>query len=578
VVLYRGDAATGKAPGWSLASNRGTLAWVDVETGRETIVAVDVAVSKALVAPRGDRVAFTTPLRFERDGSQQILFDLLVSDSASSAAPRPVARDIRLDYDGAQFAWSPDGTRLAYRTAGVLASGDVFVAGLDGADPRLVSPGPHPPFTLLHQRIAPSWDAGGRHVVFADTSAVWAAPVTDGQLTAVARLAGRNLRLFATPNGVLSSADRGQSTLVLATDIRTGKMAFCRVRLPQAEPGAITPSPASCVARDGSVGGYGPTDGAAVSNDGSLLVFASQDASHAPDLYLARHGDVTAATRLSAIAPAFDRIVMGEQRIIEWQTGDGDSVGGVLLLPAGYEPGKRYPLITRVYGGIQPSRLYVDRFGVERPSIDNLQVLATRGYAVLLPDIVFKGDEEVVSQLPKIVLPGVERVAELGIADSARLGLMGHSFGGFNTIAILTQTPRFRAAVMSAGMADLVATYGQLGPDGTSYGIAVVEHGQFLMNGTPWEQPRRYLDNSPVWHLDRVTTPLLIVHGGADRAVAPFLAEEVFVGLRRLGKPVVYANYAGEEHHQATWSYANQLDYWNRVIAWFDWYLKAEHR
>lgn len=575
VVLYRGDAAAGKAPGWSLAWNRGDLTWVDVATGRESVVAADLHVSKALVAPRGDRVAFTTPKRFERDGSQQILFDLLVSDSAPSAAPRLLARDIRLDYDGAQFSWSPDGTHLAYRTAGVLASGDVFVIGLDAAEPRLVSPTPHPPFTVLHQRMAPSWDARGRHVLFADTGAVWAASLADGQLTAVARLAGQSVRLLTTSGGGVLSPDRGLTTLVIATDMRTGKTAFCRVRFPPTPEGAAE---SSCVARDGSVGGYGPNDGAAVSDDGTLLVFASQDASHAPDLYLARHGDVTAATRLTAIAPAFDRVVMGEQRIISWRTGDGDTVRGVLLLPAGYQTGKRYPLITRVYGGIQPSRLYVDRFGVERPAIDNLQVLATRGYAILLPDIVFKGEGEVLSQLPKIVLPGVERVVELGIADSSRLGLMGHSFGGFNTIAMLTQTSRFRAAVMSAGTADVVATYGQLLPDGTSYGIAVVEHGQFLMNGTPWEQPRRYLDNSPVWHLDRVTTPLLIVHGGADHAVAPFLAEQVFVGLRRLGKPVVYAKYAGEEHHQATWSYANQLDYWNRVIAWFDTYLKGERR
>ena len=97
---------------------------------------------------------------------------------------------------------------------------------------------------------------------------------------------------------------------------------------------------------------------------------------------------------------------------------------------------------------------------------------------------------------------------------------------------------------------------------------------QFLLNATPWEHPERYLENSRILRLDRVTTPLLIVHGGDDRAVAPFLADEVFVGLRRLGREVVYAKYAGEEHHQAQWSFANQLDYWTRVIAWFDEHLK----
>jgi dipeptidyl aminopeptidase/acylaminoacyl peptidase len=128
---------------------------------------------------------------------------------------------------------------------------------------------------------------------------------------------------------------------------------------------------------------------------------------------------------------------------------------------------------------------------------------------------------------------------------------------------------------MNAGLANVIGFYGEMADDGTAYGNFVAEQTIFHLNGTLWEQRSHYLENSPIFHLDRVQTPLLIVHGGADGAVAPFLADEVFVGLRRLGKEVVYAKYLGEGHHQSSWSLANQLDYWQRTLAFFDHHLKA---
>jgi dipeptidyl aminopeptidase/acylaminoacyl peptidase len=171
-------------------------------------------------------------------------------------------------------------------------------------------------------------------------------------------------------------------------------------------------------------------------------------------------------------------------------------------------------------------------------------------------------------------VPGVDKVIEMGIADPEALGVMGHSFGGYSTIAVITETTRFQAAMMSAGLANMFAGYGEMREDGTAYGLAVIEHGQFQVKGTPWEKPELYLENSPVFRFDRVETPLLITHGAADSAVNVSLADEVFVGLRRLGKEVEYARYTGEEHHQAQWRYPNQVDYWNRTIAWFDRFLK----
>ncbi|PYS69550.1 MAG: peptidase S9, partial [Acidobacteria bacterium] len=99
---------------------------------------------------------------------------------------------------------------------------------------------------------------------------------------------------------------------------------------------------------------------------------------------------------------------------------------------------------------------------------------------------------------------------------------------------------------------------------------------RMLTGGTPWEYRSRFIENSPIFYLDHVATPLLIFHGGDDSAVPPYCADEVFVSLRRLGKTVEYAKYSGEDHYPQYWSIANRTDYINRMLAWFDKYLKVQ--
>ncbi len=201
-----------------------------------------------------------------------------------------------------------------------------------------------------------------------------------------------------------------------------------------------------------------------------------------------------------------------------------------------------------------------------------MQLFATRGYAVLLPDAPQHLGTPMLD-LAKTILPGVNRVIELGIADPDRLGVMGHSYGGYSTLSLIVQTTRFKAAVISAGTGDLVASYGEMHKDGSTYQVPIMETGQGLMGGTPWQFLDRYIENSPVFHLDRIETPVLIVHGAEDQAVASFRGDEIFVGMRRLGKEAEYAKYEGEDHSPAYWSYPNQLDYCARLIQWFDKYL-----
>jgi dipeptidyl aminopeptidase/acylaminoacyl peptidase len=311
-----------------------------------------------------------------------------------------------------------------------------------------------------------------------------------------------------------------------------------------------------------------PVYGRAVSDDGQRVVYLAQDTQHGQDLWLA-DPEFRNLKQITQINPQLERYKMGSARLIEWHSLDGERLRGALLLPAGYQEGKRYPLIVKVYGGSSLSE-DLNLFGFARAPVDNLQLLATRGYAILLPDTKMRVGTPM-ADLMKTMLPGVNKVVEMGIADPDRLGLMGHSNGGYCTLSLITQTTRFKAAMMNAGPGNLISVYGQMRKDGTSYGVALGE--SFYMGRTLWNDRLGYIENSPVLFLDRVQTPLLIIHGGEDDAVSPFLTGEVFVGLRRLGKEVMYAKYEDEGHWQGAWSYANQVDSVNRMIAWFDEHL-----
>lgn len=213
----------------------------------------------------------------------------------------------------------------------------------------------------------------------------------------------------------------------------------------------------------------------------------------------------------------------------------------------------------------------------------NMQLLAARGYAVLMPSMPLRpspGDGGPASdpymELTKGVLPAIDKVIELGIADPARLTVMGQSYGGYSTYGLITQTNRFKAAMAMSGMVDLVSYYGifnspwryesysqeSLGQE------SVLESGQGRMGNPPWKDWGRYIRNSPLFYVDRVQTPLLVVHGDMDTAVPMEQAEEFFRALYRQGKRARFVRYWGEGH--VFTSPANIRDFWTQVYAWLD--------
>jgi dipeptidyl aminopeptidase/acylaminoacyl peptidase len=549
-----------ESPPWSLDYAKCDLAVIDVTSGHVQRVDRGHRISAYFLSPDGLRVAYTSPQSFLKPGSQQILFSVSLI-SLSSGGLRTVAHAVPLDFGGTSLSWSPSGLIFAYRTGGMEGKGDCYVVNATSGVAKNVSS-----FAERHAGYAsspPLWDAKGRDVFFTDGDTLWKAAPTASEATRVAKIPGHVIiRLIGNGTGTLWSQDGGDSTIVPAFDRASKQLAFYRVYLDSSRLEPLLRIEQSPAALELDLFG-------AVSVDGMRFAYFSQDSRHDMDLWLT-NPSFTSPRRLTHLNPQFDRHELGNARLVEWLSLDGELLQGALLLPAGYQPGTHYPLIVWVYGGDLGSD-YLGQFGLLGGPF-NLQLFATRGYAVLFPDVPQHLGTPM-ADLAKAVLPGVNKVIEMGIADENRLGVIGHSYGGYSVLSLLVQTRRFKAAVMEDGTGDLISSYGQMGSDGTAFGISGAEGGQELMGGPPWEFRDRYIENSPVFYFDRVVTPLLIVHGTEDISVAPFLGDEVFVNLRRLGKRVEYAKYQGQGHSLADWSRADQSDLWERVLTWFHTYL-----
>ncbi|MEO8432778.1 MAG: prolyl oligopeptidase family serine peptidase [Acidobacteriota bacterium] len=542
---------------------RRDLGLVDAETGEVRRIAKGVRIGSYVASPDRRRVAYSRLTKSEKPGAGQYLFDVVVQDFAG-ASPRVLATEQRLSLFANSMSFAPSADRVAWRLTGPLADDDVQVAPVTGGSSKRVAHNPHYEPDSGGEGDVPVWDPSGAAVYFTRNGKIWRAPA-DGSRPAAefASLPGGELEILAPRRQVLFSPDR-KSGVVVALDSGTKKIGFARVDL---QSGSVV----SIFSEARRYGGYGTEP--AISPDGSTVAYIAEDAQHPADIFV-RGGDLSRAVQVSEVAPALANRPFGRAEAIEWRDLDGNTLRGALVYPAGYEPGKRYPLIVKVYGGSSISN-DLNRFGYASASFENLQLYATRGYALLLSDSKLNVGSPMVD-LMKSVMPGIDKAVQVGLADPDRIGVTGHSYGGYSTLCLVTQSPRFKAAVMRAGMGDLVGAYGQLSPDGTNYGLAWAESGQGRMGGSPWEFRSRYLENSPIFYLDRVKTPMLIIHGNEDDAVQSNLADEVFTGLRRLGKTVTYARYQGENHWEGAWSYPNQLDSLQRSIAWFDRFLKAE--
>ena len=255
--------------------------------------------------------------------------------------------------------------------------------------------------------------------------------------------------------------------------------------------------------------------------------------------------------------------------MIEFKNAKGERLQASLYLPANYEKGKQYPTIVYIY-----ERLTQGHYQYGRPAANgfNRQAYTSNGYAVLQPDIKYYVNDPGMSAawtLPNAVKAAVAT----GVVDPAKVGLHGHSWGGYQTAFTITQTDTFAAAIAGAPLTNMISMYSVLYKNTGGTNGAIFESSQGRFTGGPWELWDAYTRNSPVYHAAKVKTPLIILHNDMDGAVDFTQGIEYYNTLRRMQKPVVLLEYPGENHGLAR--PANQQDYTVRVKEFFDHYLKG---
>ena len=298
-----------------------------------------------------------------------------------------------------------------------------------------------------------------------------------------------------------------------------------------------------------------------------VFVYTRETFEAYPDFYVT-DADLKNSTRITNANPQQTDVLWSSGvRLVDYTSNNGDKLQGALYLPATYEEGKRYPAVVYMYEKLSQN---LNRYAVPDIRRFNKSYYNSHGYAVLMPDIVFKVNDPGKASVACIV-PAVEKAVEMGIVDRDRIGIHGHSWGGYQTAFIITQTNLFKAAIAGAPLTNMISMYSSIYWNSGSANQSIFESSQGRFIGGYWEVMDAYERNSPVYFADKVTTPLILLHNDKDGAVDWNQGIEYFNTLRRLKKPVVMLQYKGENHGLR--KPENMKDYMLRQKEFFDHYL-----
>jgi dipeptidyl aminopeptidase/acylaminoacyl peptidase len=486
---------------------------------------------------------------------------------ASGGTPRTIA-DAK-DLKEVQLRWSDDGRTFAY-----AKKGEVFVQTVDETKARSLTPRPKTENEKTEEAKKPeegktedgkkadepesfsvsAFSRDASKLLITSKKGWYVVNVADAARTAVLTLDAekedKNPKMAA-----LAWAPDGASIYVTYSAFDKWERGL--MRLPIGRPAGPPASVLEPLIKDTRL-----YSGAQLSRDGATFVFSLSDGDRPADLFAADR-DLRNVRRLTDVnAALLADVAVPQSELIAYRDADGKELYGVLRYPVGYVKGQKYPTVFELY------ETFFDNGFNARATF-----LAHHGYAVFHPSVnlvVGRPGEAWV----KGVTAAANRLIDLGIADPDRLGVQGTSYGGYATVLLITQTDRFKAAVNVSGKVDMVSFY----TDSPRLGVRnthAPEKSQDRIGGTLWEFPERYLDHSAILHADRIKTPLLTISGDQDPNVPASQSREIFYALRRLGKEVEWVRYANGAHRPPN-SVAESVDFENRILAWYEKYLKAD--
>jgi dipeptidyl aminopeptidase/acylaminoacyl peptidase len=428
---------------------------------------------------------------------------------------------------------------------------------------------PHPVHNEQFDQTRPAGSYGsagwthddGRFLVY-DRYDVWAVdPTGAAEPRSLTRGEGRaaGIRFRVLRVGIDEPTFAPDETVLLsAFDARTKDAGFYRTSLA----GNSAPQQLLMEARSFS----NPTKAA----DADRLLFTQETFEEFGDLWVADL-DFRGRTRVSDANPQQAEYRWGTTELVEWTSTDGHRLQGVLMKPDDFDPSREYPMVVYFYERWSDG-LHNHYAPVPHRSRISFPMYTSHDYLVFIPDIVYRWGYPGESSLNAVV-PGVLHLLDQGFVDRDRIALQGHSWGGYQIAFMVTRTQDlFVAGAAGAPVANMTSAYG-----GIRWQTGLVrqfqyERTQSRLGASLWDAPMRYIENSPLFWVDKIETPLLIMHNDEDGAVPWEQGIELFTAMRRLGKPAWLINYNGEPHWPTT--FANRRDWNIRMKQFFDHFLK----
>lgn len=323
-----------------------------------------------------------------------------------------------------------------------------------------------------------------------------------------------------------------------------------------------------------------PTNFGSISKakENNTLLLVKESFSNSPNVYAVNYAltdnPVTnfVSVKLSNTNPQQSNYLWGTAELYKWKAYTGKETEGILYKPENFDPKKKYPMIVYFYER-NNNTLYNYQAPAPTPSRLNIPFFVSRGYVVFVPDIWYTTGHPGKSSYDYIV-SGTRALIKQGFIDSTKIGLQGQSWGGYQTAYLITQTNLYAAAWAGAPVVNMLSAYGGVRWESGVNRQMQYEKSQSRIGATIWEKPQLYIENSPLFHLQKVKTPLVIMSNDADGAVPWYQGIEFFTAMRRLNKPVWLLNYNGEAHNLV--ERKNRKDIQIREQQFFDWKLKGE--